>query len=88
MSRTYKHKNKALYKKEHIKWLKEPMYIPDPYYKYFNNYNWTCGAPSAWINTFMERPFRRKNKKACNNILKGDNYEFPFNHKKPFLYYW
>jgi len=105
MSNTYSHKkerkrNRAY--KEYIrnckKFWKENKwarwsYDMVPYEPPRNNlpweYRWSCRAPHHWINTYMERPFRQKNRKACNNILKGDiDTDYPKNHKKPFIFYW
>lgn len=48
-------------------------------------------TPSWWTNLHMTRPERRKNKKVCNDIIKGKNFDdmaLPLGNNKPHEYYW
>jgi hypothetical protein len=48
-------------------------------------------TPSWWVNLFMTRPKRRKNKQCCVEIMKGkdpDSLVYPLGSNKPHEYYW
>ncbi|AHF77889.1 Phage protein [Sodalis praecaptivus] len=49
-------------------------------------------SPGWWVNLFMNRPRRRKNKALCRAIMQGcrdyDGVAFPLGNSKPHVYYW